>query len=133
MFNDVITAQPTFTARVLRCLIDGAMTGAQMGFARSLVKSAAPYVKRGNVRKGIRGCQVDLLVQTAQSQCYVEIKHGREIGDEVVSEMRAKLKAIRPPDGISIRTALVYDGQLAATVPAGGYFNAVIDVRELIF
>lgn len=237
MFNDVITAQPTFTARVLRCLIDGAMTGAQiaarleigkggnvsaalerlkecglvaaesgrnpetgnvvrecryrlsdnytrfylkyiepvkdvidagsyaftslsqlsgmdgvyglafenlivghyrellprLGFARSLVESAAPYVKRGNVRKGIRGCQVDLLVQTAQSQCYVEIKHGREIGDEVVSEMRAKLKAIRPPDGISIRTALVYDGQLAATVPAGGYFNAVIDVRELIF
>ena len=74
-----------------------------------------------------------MLVQTAQSQCYVEIKHGREIGDEAVSEMRAKLKTIRPPDGISIRTALVYDGQLAATVPAGGYFNAVINVRELIF
>ena len=237
MFNDVITAQPTFTARVLRCLVDGAMTGTQiaarleigkggnvsaaldrlrecglvavesgrnpetgkpsrecryrlsdnyarfylkyiepvkdvidagsyaftslsqlqgmdgvyglafenlivshyrellprLGLARSLVESAAPYVKRGNVRRGVQGCQVDLLVQTAQSQCYVEIKHGREIGDEVVGEMRAKLKAITPLEGVSIRTALVYDGHLAATVPAGGYFNALIDVRELIF
>lgn len=237
MFNDVITAQPMFTARVLRCLVDGAMTGSQiaakleigkggnvsgalerlkecglvtseggrnpetgkiarecryrlsdnytrfylkyiepvkdvidagsyaftsldqlrgmdviyglafenlivghyrellprLGLAQSLVESAAPYVKRGNERKGVRGCQVDLLIQTAQSQCYVEIKHGRQLDDTVVDEMRAKLKAIAPPEGISVRTALVYDGQLAATVSAGGYFNALINVRELIF
>ena len=63
----------------------------------------------------------------------VEIKHGGQLDDSVVDEMRAKLKTIVPPEGISVRTALVYDGHLAATVSAGGYFNALINVRELIF
>ena len=32
-----------------------------------------------------------------------------------------------------MKTALVYDGNLAKTVEADGYFDAVIDIRDVMF
>ena len=105
----------------------------RLGLSRVLIESAAPFVKRGNAKAGTQGCQVDLLIQSIQSCCLVEIKRRKELGDEVISEMRGKLNALSLPGDVSIRTALVYDGHLAATVEAAGYFHALIDVRELLF
>jgi len=104
----------------------------RLGLSRALIESAAPFAKRGSARRNTRGCQIDLLIQTAQSCCLVEIKRRREIGDEAISDMKEKLMALSMPKDVSIRTALVYDGQLAPTVEAAGYFSTIIDVRELL-
>ena len=40
--------------------------------------------------------------------------------------------AFAAPKGMSVRTALVYDGELAASVEADGYFDAVIPVSRLL-
>ena len=104
----------------------------RLGLSKALIESAAPFAKRGCARKNVQGCQVDLLIQTAQSCCLVEIKRRRELGDEAIDSMKKKLAALSIPKGIAIRTALVYDGRLAPTVEAAGYFSSVVDVRELL-
>jgi AAA+ ATPase superfamily predicted ATPase len=104
----------------------------RLGLSKALIESAAPFAKRGCARKNAPGCQIDLLIQTAQSCCLVEIKRRRELGDEAIEGMKAKLAALSLPKGVSIRTALVYDGRLAPTVEAAGYFSAIVDVRELL-
>ncbi|MBR0068849.1 MAG: hypothetical protein IJQ00_14735, partial [Kiritimatiellae bacterium] len=104
----------------------------RLGLSRALIESAAPFVKRGHAKERTDGCQVDLLIQTAQSCCLVEVKRRKEIGEEVLEEVKKKLEALSLPKGISVRTALVYDGRLAATIEASGYFNALVDVRELL-
>ena len=76
---------------------------------------------------------MDLLIQTAQSCCLVEVKRRKEIGEEVLEEVKETLDALSLSTGISVRTALVYDGRLSATIEASGYFNALINVRELLF
>ena len=105
----------------------------RLGLAKALVESAAPFSKRPVHTSGdAHGCQIDLLIQTAESCCLVEIKRRKEIGDEVVDEMKAKIAALSLPAQASVRTALVYAGHLAPTVEAAGYFASVIDVRELL-
>ncbi len=36
------------------------------------------------------------------------------------------------PRGFSVRTALVYDGNLAPSVEADGYFNAIVPFSRLL-
>ena len=99
----------------------------------TVITSAAPYRRRGTKGpRGRKGCQVDLLIQTRRTICLVEIKRMREIGREVISEVDAKMRAIERPDGISIRTALVYDGHLSPLVKADGYFDAIIPFQSLL-
>lgn len=43
-----------------------------------------------------------------------------------------KVEALSRPKGKTIRTALVYDGELAQTVEASGYFNALVNIREIL-
>lgn len=63
----------------------------------------------------------------------VEVKRRNELGHEVVDEIEEKVARIRRPRGVSMKTALVYDGHLAKTVEADGYFDAVIDIRDVMF
>ena len=96
------------------------------------VTSAAPY-RKGGTRgsKGV-GFQVDLLVQTEGNIGLVEIKRKREIDKGIIAEVDAKVKKIARPDGVSIRTALVYDGALSAFVETNGYFDAIVPFRKLL-
>ena len=95
-----------------------------------LVTSAAPYVRR---KTGVRsGCQVDLLIQSRRSLHFVEIKRRAEIGREVIEQVDSTVRSISRPDGVSVHTALVYDGHLSPVVAADGYFDAIIPFRELM-
>ena len=97
-----------------------------------MVKSAAPYVKKGSRKTGEAGCQVDLLVQTASSMYVVEIKRKAHIGYDVIGEIREKCRHVPRPRGVSLRTALVYSGELAKSVVADGYFDAIVPFARLI-
>ena len=98
----------------------------------ALVTSAAPYQKRG--RRGTEGTgfQVDLLVQTEGAICVVECKRRKTIDKDIIREVDRKVKRIARPDGVSIRTALVYDGELSAFVETNGYFDALIPMKSVL-
>ena len=95
----------------------------------SHVYSAAPYRKNGPKGKGL---QIDLLIQTRRSQCVVEIKRKNTIGRGIVDEVAEKIRRLKHAPDSSVRAALVYEGELAETVPADGYFDAIIPFRRLL-
>ena len=99
---------------------------------RALVVSAAPFRRAASAKTGRKGIQIDLLVQTRMSVCIVEIKRRREIGREIVAEMSEKCERLPMRSGVSLRTALVYDGELAPSVEADGYIDSIIPARRLL-
>ncbi len=93
------------------------------------ILSASPFRKTSS-RNG--GCQIDLLLQTRKSVYVVEIKRKAEIGEEVEREVMEKVARLSIPRGISVRTALVYEGRLLPIVKANAYFDALVDISSLI-
>ena len=96
--------------------------------------SAAPYMKRGKKRADGShepGLQIDLLVQTRRSVCIVEVKRKKEIDESVEKEVAEKLRRLSVLEGVSKRTALVYEGALAPVVRGNGFFDAVISADDL--
>jgi len=101
----------------------------KMGLSDKLFLSAAPYRNARESKGG--GCQVDLLVQTRRTAYVVEIKRKREIGTEVCAEVERKVRRMPVQSGVSVRTCLVYDGELAPALKADDFFDSIISVREL--
>jgi len=100
-----------------------------LGLERSLVLSAAPYVQRKTAQH--EGCQIDLLIQTQRMLMIVEIKRCKEIGPGIVDEVAEKVRRLQYRRDLSIRTALVYEGNLSKTVTADRYFDFVIPAEAL--
>ena len=101
--------------------------------ASAQVVSAAPWRRAGSRKNGERqGVQVDLLLQTRRSVCVVEVKRQREIGRDIIDEIAEKVRRIPIRAGMSVRTALVYEGHLAPIVEADGWFDAIIPFESLL-
>jgi Holliday junction resolvase-like predicted endonuclease len=101
-----------------------------LGIERSLVLSAAPYVQRGTKRG--EGCQIDLLIQMRRTVYVVEIKRRKSIGPEIMEEIAAKVQRLQVAKGVSIRTALVYDGKLSPQIEAEHGFDVLISASRLM-
>lgn len=102
----------------------------QLGLEKSLVLSAAPYVQ--NTTKRNQGCQIDLLIRTERMLMIVEVKRKRQIGHEIIAEVEEKARRLRHDRRLSVRTALVYDGKLSASVPADRYFDFIVSSDDLL-
>jgi len=102
----------------------------RIGLGRKLVTSAAPYVRRKTV--SCPGVQVDLLIQTPKSIYVVEVKRQRRLGVEIEQELVEKVKRLSIPRDHSVRTVLVYDGQLAPEVEENGYIDFIVSAAELL-
>ena len=100
------------------------------GLGRALVVSASPFRKKSDARGA--GCQIDLLIQTRKSVMVVEIKRRREIGREIIREVEEKVARLPVRKGVSVRTALVYDGHLAPSVEGDGYFDAIVPIESVL-
>lgn len=50
----------------------------------------------------------------------------------MIDEVAEKVEALPRRKGVSVRTALVYEGSLAPIIEADGYFNAIIPFRRLL-
>ena len=99
----------------------------------AIVTSAGPYVRRA--ARGVRGrtgCQIDLLLQVRRAIYVVEVKRMREIGRDIIEQVDRKVRAIRRPEGVSVKAALVYDGHLSPVAAADGYFDAIVPVTKLL-
>ena len=62
----------------------------------------------------------------------VEIKRQKQIGHGIIAEVEEKVKRLRFDKRLSIRTALVYGGKLAASVSADRYFDFIVPADELL-
>lgn len=102
----------------------------RLGLGQTLVLSAAPYVQRGSVRS--EGCQIDLLIQTGRTAIIVEIKRQRAISADIIEEVDCKRRRLRLSPHLSVRTALVYDGELSPLVRAEGFFDFIVPFAELL-
>ncbi len=102
----------------------------RLGLDRTFIKSAAPWRQLPTARK--KGCQIDLLIQGEKTVYVVEMKRRRVITPDVSDEVAEKVKALAMPRGISVRTALVYDGRLSPRVEAEGFFDALVSADELL-
>ena len=56
----------------------------------------------------------------------------REIGRDIIDEVDRKVRAIKRPNGVSAKTALVYDGHLSPVASADGYFDAIVPFSRLL-
>ena len=102
----------------------------KLGLGRTLVLSAAPFRKKDDAKGP--GCQIDLLLQTRKSAMVVEIKRRRNIGRDIIREVEEKVSRLPVRRGLSVRTALVYDGRLAPAVEGDGYFDAIVPVEAVL-
>lgn len=102
----------------------------KLGIERSLVLSASPYLQQPTKRA--KGCQIDLLIQTRKTLFVVEIKRCRQIRHGIIADVQEKVKALSHASDLSVRTALVYDGELAPSVPADRYFDFIIPAADLL-
>lgn len=100
------------------------------GLDRALVVSAAPFTRRAG--KGVKGCQIDLLIQTERMVIVVEIKHGKKVNHSIIDEVREKVSNLEVAKDHSVRTALVHDGELAPSVEADHYFDFILPFEKLL-
>ena len=96
----------------------------------TLITSAAPYSRKPS--RDRPGCQVDLLLQSRRSLYFVEIKRKAQIGREAIEQVDSQVRAIGRRNGVSARTALVYEGELSPVVGADGYFDAIVPFADLL-
>ena len=97
---------------------------------RTLLLSASPYLQRKTARK--EGCQIDLLLQTKHSIYIIEIKRRENIGEEVVADVKEKIRRLKVTRGINVIPVLVYDGKLSKRVAADGFFSRIISAEQLL-
>jgi hypothetical protein len=101
----------------------------QLRIPQPTVRYAGPYRQSKTQRK--QGCQIDLLSQTKRSVYLSEIKFKSQISTSVIQEVDRKIGAIKLPKNQSIRTVLIYDGQLAPSIEEDQAFDFLIPVSEL--
>jgi AAA+ ATPase superfamily predicted ATPase len=102
----------------------------QLRIPHHTVRYAGPYRQSKTQRQ--QGCQIDLLIQTKRSIYLCEIKFKCQINKSVIQEVDRKIVALKLPKNQSIRTVLIYDGQLAPSIEEDQAFDFHIPASELI-
>ena len=59
-------------------------------------------------------------------------QHGKRIEHGVIAEVREKVANLEVAKGLSVRTALVYDGTLSPSVEADRYFDFILSFDKLL-
>jgi AAA+ ATPase superfamily predicted ATPase len=90
-----------------------------------------PYVQKASGRK--KGCQIDYLVQTYSNTLFIcEIKmRRRELGLEVIEEMKAKIASLDFPKGFGISPVLFHLGPISDALLSSRFFYRIIDIADL--
>ncbi|MCX6868715.1 MAG: ATPase [Verrucomicrobia bacterium] len=99
------------------------------GLARVPVLSAGPYTQTKTRRR--EGCQIDLLIRAKHAVHVIETKFRRTIPKAVIAEVREKAARLKLPAGLSVRTGLIYAGELDPAIARGGFFDHLIPAEEL--
>lgn len=101
-----------------------------VGLVGKNVESAAPYFRSG--RKTGNGVQIDYLVQLPRCTYVFEIKRKGRIGRSVEDEVQQKIERLKLPRNRSVKTVLVYDGELDVGIEEDGFFDYVVPADRLL-
>jgi uncharacterized protein len=96
----------------------------------SIVKSASGYFQRATNRQ--KACQIDLLIHTRHSLYICEMKASERITASVIDQVKEKALRLAVPKGISIRTVLIFEGEIEPSVLQQGYFDYLVPFKELL-
>ncbi len=90
-----------------------------------------PFIQTAAGRK--KGCQIDYLIQTRSNTLFVcEVKmRRRELGLEVIEEMKAKIASLALPKGYGISPVLFHLGPISDALLNSRYFYRIIDIADL--
>ena len=101
-----------------------------IGLVGKNVESAAPYFKSG--RKSGNGVQIDYLVQLPRCTYVIEIKRKQRIGKAIENEVQQKIDRLALPRNRSVKTVLVYEGELEPAVDEDGFFDYIVPADQLL-
>jgi AAA+ ATPase superfamily predicted ATPase len=90
-----------------------------------------PYVQSSTTKK--KGCQIDYLLHMRSNTLFVcEIKmRRRELGLEVIDEMKSKIDALSFPRGFGVSPVLFHLGPISDALLSSQYFYRIIDIADL--
>ena len=100
-----------------------------LGIDGASLLSAAPY-RRGRVGDEA-GVQVDMLLQTKSTAYVVEIKRQANIEADIVTEIGDKVRRLGYRSSASVRTVLVYEGNLAPSVRLDHAVDFIVPAERL--
>ncbi len=98
----------------------------------SEVSNFGPFFQRKTKR--MKGCQIDLLIQTKHNTLYVcEIKFSSsEVKSSVVEEMEKKIESLSIPKGFSIRPVLIHVNGVSQAIKESDVFNDIVDFSQFV-
>ena len=90
-----------------------------------------PYIQKSTERK--KGCQIDYLIQTRSNTLFIcEIKmRRRELGLEVIEELKIKIDSLAFPKGFGISPVLLHLGPVSDALLSSRYFYRILDIADL--
>jgi AAA+ ATPase superfamily predicted ATPase len=91
-----------------------------------------PYIQRPVARQ--KGCQIDYLIQTSMNNLFVcEFKFKRrEIGFEIIDEVKEKIRRFSRPRGYGVVPVLVHIGGVTESVYNEQYFYRIVDMADIL-
>ncbi|MDD5673749.1 MAG: AAA family ATPase [Chitinivibrionales bacterium] len=101
-----------------------------IGVQPSVIKAASPYFQRATNRQ--KACQIDLLIHTRHSFYICEIKAGGRLTAGIIEEVKEKVLRLAAPKGVSVRTILVYEGEIDPGISRQGYFDYLVPFQGLL-
>ena len=107
-----------------------ALLAKEIGLVGKQINSVSPYARRGTKRG--EGVQIDLLVQLPKCVYVIEVKRKDRIGVSVEEEVQQKILRLPLKKGRSVKTVLVYEGELDATLEEDGFFDFFVPFERLL-
>ena len=103
-----------------------------MGIESANIISDGPYKQSSTNRK--EGCQIDYLVQTYTKNLFIcEFKFKRrEIGIDIIDDIKKKIKSLKVPKGIAILPVLFHIRGVSSSLATAEYFYRIIDIADFL-
>lgn len=91
-----------------------------------------PYIQRATAGK--KGCQIDYLIQTQTCNLFIcEFKFKRrELGMEVIDEVKEKINRLVIPHGFGVVPVLLHLGGVSDKVYDTNFFYRIIDITDFL-
>lgn len=103
-----------------------------LGIDPSEIINDNPFFQRQTDHQ--QGCQIDYLIQAKFGTCYLcEIKFSAtEIQQDIIKEVKAKIKNLALPKNMSIRPVLIHVNGVDDYVQESEFFSSIIDFKDLL-
>jgi AAA+ ATPase superfamily predicted ATPase len=96
----------------------------------SSIISVGPYSQNRTLRR--EQCQIDLLIQLKHALYVCEIKCRTKIGIEIIKQVTEKIRKLKPPQALSVRRALIYQGTLSEELSNSRYFDFFVPFSRFL-